>query len=56
MYGGFLGFGIGNFTLTGEYDIAKDLTTNNASATAVMVERDLSNCERIEHCYPVRPF
>ncbi len=38
MYGGFLGFGIGNFTLTGEYDIAKDLTQNNATAKALMVQ------------------
>ena len=38
MYGGFLGFGIGNFTLLGEYDFAKDIIINNATANALMVQ------------------
>ena len=38
MYGGFLGFGIGGFTLLGEYDIAKDLTTKDISSNALMIE------------------
>jgi hypothetical protein len=38
MYGGFLGFGIGNFTLIGEYDIANNLNAENIDATALMVK------------------
>ena len=38
MYGGFLGFGIGNFTLIGEYDIANDLVVKDKSTTALMVK------------------
>jgi hypothetical protein len=38
MYGGFAGFGIGNFTLLAEYDIAKDYLTADVTSNAVMVE------------------
>ena len=38
MYGGFLGFGIGNFTVIGEYDIANDLNIVNTKSNALMVK------------------
>jgi hypothetical protein len=38
MYGGFLGFGVGNFTLIGEYDIAQNLTADKVNANALMVK------------------
>jgi hypothetical protein len=38
MYGGFWGFGIGDFTLLGEYDIAKDYNVIGTSANALMVK------------------
>jgi hypothetical protein len=38
MFGGFLGFGIGDFTLLGEYDIANDLLFKDTSSTVIMVE------------------
>jgi hypothetical protein len=38
MYGGFAGFGIGNFTLIGEYDIAQDYIQTGTKSTAQMVE------------------
>lgn len=40
MFGGFLGIGYGNFTIIGEYDIAKNLTANNVDANALMVKAD----------------
>jgi hypothetical protein len=38
MYGGFAGFGIGNFTLIGEYDIAQDYIQSGTKSAAQMVE------------------
>lgn len=38
MFGGFAGFGIGNFTLIGEYDVAKDYIQTGTNSTAQMVE------------------
>jgi len=38
MYGGFLGFGIWNFTLIGEYDIAQDYILTGTKSNAQMVE------------------
>ena len=38
MYGGFVGFGIANFTLIGEYDIAQDYMQTGTKSTAQMVE------------------
>ncbi len=38
MYGGFAGFGVGNFTLIGEYDIAKDYILTGTNSSAQMVE------------------
>lgn len=38
MFGGFLGIGIDDFTLLGEYDIADDYLVQNSSSSALMVE------------------
>ncbi len=38
MYGGFLGFGVGDFTLIGEYDIARDYILVGTNSSAQMVE------------------
>lgn len=38
MYGGFLGFGVGQFTLIGEYDIAQDYILTGTNSSAQMVE------------------
>ncbi len=38
MYGGFAGFGYENFTLMGEYDIAKDYVVQGTKSSAEMVE------------------
>jgi len=38
MYGGYVGFGLGDFTLMGEYDMANDFLFNDSSSTAIMVE------------------
>jgi hypothetical protein len=38
MYGGYLGLGIGDFTIMGEYDIADGLNFRDSSSTAIMVE------------------
>jgi hypothetical protein len=38
MYGGFFGFGIWNFTLIGEYDIAHDYIQSSTKSSAQMVE------------------
>ncbi len=38
MYGGYLGIGIGNFTLLGEYDLAKDYIAKDSTASALMIE------------------
>ncbi|MCL5030133.1 MAG: hypothetical protein M1480_14070 [Bacteroidetes bacterium] len=38
MFGGFLGFGVGSFTLIGEYDVAKDYILTGTNSTAQMVE------------------
>jgi hypothetical protein len=38
MFGGYVGFGIGDFTIMGEYDIANDYIYNDTASTAIMVE------------------
>ncbi len=38
MYGGYAGIGIGDFTLMGEYDIAKNYVKQDSSSTAMMIE------------------
>lgn len=38
MYGGFLGFGVGDFTFLGEYDQANDYETVGTSSTALMLK------------------
>ncbi|MDR3626877.1 MAG: hypothetical protein P4L45_08595 [Ignavibacteriaceae bacterium] len=38
MFGGFAGFGIGNFTLLGEYDLLQDYILTGTKSTAQMVE------------------
>jgi hypothetical protein len=38
MYGGFAGFGIGNFTLIGEYDIVQDYIQTGTRSAAQMAE------------------
>jgi hypothetical protein len=38
MFGGYAGFGIGDFTIMGEYDVANDYTAKDINATAIMVE------------------
>ncbi len=38
MYGGYIGLGIGNFTLMGEYDIANDYVALNTKSSALMIE------------------
>ena len=38
MYGGYVGFGIGDFTIMGEYDMANDYLFKDSASTALMVE------------------
>ena len=38
MFGGYVGFGIGDFTIMGEYDMANDYLYKDTSSTAIMVE------------------
>ena len=38
MYGGYVGFGIGNFTIMGEYDMANDFLFKDSASTSIMVE------------------
>jgi len=38
MYGGFLGLGVGQFTLIGEYDIAQDYILTGTNSSAQMIE------------------
>ncbi len=38
MYGGYLGLGVGNFTITGEYDIAHDYEAVGTNSSAAMVQ------------------
>ena len=38
MYGGYAGFGIGNFTLMGEYDMASDYAAIDTETSALMIE------------------
>ncbi len=38
MYGGYVGFGVGNFTIMGEFDMANDFLFKDTSSTAIMVE------------------
>lgn len=38
MYGGYAGFGFGDFTIMGEFDIANDYITKDTATTALMVE------------------
>ncbi|HEY6906362.1 MAG TPA: hypothetical protein VI230_02790, partial [Ignavibacteriaceae bacterium] len=38
MYGGYAGFGIGDFTLMGEYDIANNYVKRDSASTALMIE------------------
>jgi hypothetical protein len=38
MYGGFLGFGLTDFTLIGEYDIATDYILEGTNSSAAMIE------------------
>ncbi|OGU73853.1 MAG: hypothetical protein A2V93_08505 [Ignavibacteria bacterium RBG_16_34_14] len=38
MYGGYVGFGIGDFTIMGEYDMANDYLYKDSASTALMVE------------------
>jgi hypothetical protein len=38
MFGGFAGFGVGNFTLLGEYDIANDFESTGTTSSAQMIE------------------
>lgn len=38
LYGGFAGFGYKRFTVTGEYDIAKDYLGKDVSSSAMMIE------------------
>ncbi len=40
MYGGYLGFGFGDFTCKGEYDIATDFETVGSNSSATMLEAD----------------
>ena len=38
MYGGYVGFGIGDFTIMGEYDMANDFLFKDSSSISLMVE------------------
>lgn len=38
MYGGYAGIGIGDFTLLGEYDIAKNYERRDSTSSALMIE------------------
>jgi len=38
MYGGFFGFGFGNFSIMGDYNIAANLPVKDSSASALMIE------------------
>jgi len=38
MFGGYVGFGAGDFTIMGEYDIANDLLQKDSASSALMVE------------------
>ncbi len=38
MYGGYVGFGAGDFTIMGEYDIAKDFLQKDSVSSALMIE------------------
>ncbi len=38
MFGGYIGFGIGDFTIMGEYDMADDYLYKDSASTALMVE------------------
>ena len=38
MYGGYAGFGFGDFTIMGEFDIANDYIKKDSASTAMMVE------------------
>jgi hypothetical protein len=38
MYGGYVGFGAGDFTIMGEYDIANDFLQKDSASTALMIE------------------
>ena len=38
MYGGYVGFGTGDFTIMGEYDIANDFLQKDSASTALMIE------------------
>ncbi len=38
MYGGYAGFGVGNFTLMGEYDMASDYESVGANSSALMLK------------------
>jgi hypothetical protein len=38
MYGGYVGFGAGDFTIMGEYDIANDFLYKDSASTALMIE------------------
>lgn len=48
MFGGFGGFGIGNFTLLGEYDIANNLTAVEADANALMIKANYQIVKGLE--------
>ncbi len=59
MYGGFAGFGISNFTLIGEYDIAQDYIQQGTKSSALMVEasyllfKGLEAILRYDHYQPI---
>jgi len=38
MYGGYAGFGIGDFTIMGEYDLANDFLFKDTASAALMIE------------------
>jgi len=38
MYGGYVGFGFGDFTIMGEFDMANDYLYKDSASTAIMVE------------------
>ncbi len=48
MYGGFLGFGINDFTLIGEYDIAKDYISTGTNSSAQMLEASYTITKGLE--------
>ncbi len=48
MYGGFLGFGIEDFTFEGEFDIADDLTLLGSKANVLMLEASYRITKGIE--------